>query len=174
MAAATLAALGPGGQVLLADAGDGGPEAEIGRPARPALLRLDPLPGDPGELVRAVQAALRAAGKAAPEGPEAVGLRVIELPDGAAGTEVGGPAGRPTVTLAADRVVITGPAEAGLAERVRDRLVELVEYCRSAEPVYSELDFPDAGLDDAGVAALLSSMGIGPGGSDPGEPRVQP
>jgi hypothetical protein len=133
----------------------------------------------PSAAGKAAQEPPSAAGKAAQEPPSAVGLRVLELPDAVAVTDLGASAQRVVVTFAADRVILTGPGGAGLAERVRDRLVDLVTHCRGAEPVYSELDFPDAGLDDSGVAALLSSMGIGPADAPSGgpehsrEPRVQ-
>jgi hypothetical protein len=36
--------------------------------------------------------------------------------------------------------------------------VALVAHCVAAEPEYSTADFPDAGLDDEGVAVLLATL----------------
>lgn len=57
------------------------------------------------------------------------------------------PGGVVTVT----RTEVVGPG----AERLRDRLVELVARRSASEPAYSAADFPDSGLDDAGLARLL-------------------
>ncbi|HEV7652800.1 MAG TPA: condensation domain-containing protein [Actinophytocola sp.] len=150
--AATLAATGAAA-VAVADTRREEPAA-TGAPAEPGLLRPGPATGDT-ELVQAVKAAMRA-----PEAddPAVPGVRVLPLPGGVPVTALGDAGTRVVVTLAGARLVVTGDADAGLAERVRDRLTGLVEHCTAAETVYSVADFPDAGLDDAAMAGLLAGL----------------
>jgi hypothetical protein len=122
------------------------------------VVRVDPQPDDAG-LVRAVKSAMRSA---AADDPTVPGVRVIPLPETAAVTEIGTAGDRLIVTLAGSRILVSGAADAGLGERVRDRLVALVAHCVDADPVYSAADFPAAGLDDAGVAALLAALEVSP------------
>jgi amino acid adenylation domain-containing protein len=117
--------------------------------AETGVVRVDPRP-DAASLVRAVRAAMRSAHD---DDPAVPGVRVIPLPETAAVTEIGTAGDRVIVTLAGSRVLVSGAADAGLGERVRDRLVALVAHCVDAEPVYSAAD-----LDDAGVAALLAAL----------------
>jgi hypothetical protein len=155
LAAAFLAATG-GTAVAVADTRREEP-ADTGNNAVPGLLRTDPVAGD-AELIRAVKNALRAPDEDDPAMP---GIRVLSLPDNVFVTETGQAGERVLVTLAGARLIVSGAAEAGLAQRVRDHLVRIVEHCTAAEPVYSATDFPDAGLDDAGVAALLAGLDLG-------------
>jgi non-ribosomal peptide synthetase component F len=152
VAAATIAATGALA-VAVADTRREEP-AETGANARPGLLRVGPATDDT-ELIQAVKAALRAPEE---DDPAAPGVRVLPLPDGASVTATGDAGARVVVTLAGARLLVTGDAEAGLAEKVRDRLTHLVEHCAAADTVYSAADFPDAGLDDATMAGLLAGI----------------
>jgi aryl carrier-like protein len=153
VAAAVLAATG-GTAVTVADIRREEP-VETGNNAVPGLLRVDPVAGD-AELIRAVKTALR---NPDADDPAVPGVRVLSLPDNVFVTETGNAGARVVVTLAGARLIVSG--DDGLGERVRDHLVRLVEHCAAAEPAYSAADFPDAGLDDAGVAALLAGLDLG-------------
>lgn len=128
--------------------------ATTGVRAEPGLVRIGSATGEVG-LVRAVKDALR---EPEADDPAVPGVRVLPLPHNASVTETGACGARVLVTLAGARLIVTGDAEPGLGERVRDHLVRLVEHCVAAEPVYSAADFPDAGLDDAAVAGLLADL----------------
>jgi aryl carrier-like protein len=153
VAAAVLAAAG-GTAVAVADTRREEP-VETGNNAVPGLLRVDPVTGD-AELIRAVKTALR---NPDADDPAVPGVRVLSLPDNVVVTETGNAGARVVVTLAGARLIVSG--DDGLGERVREHLVRLVEHCAAAEPAYSAADFPDAGLDDAGVAALLAGLDAG-------------
>jgi hypothetical protein len=128
---------------------------ELGHHAEPGLARVG-TPADDADLIRAVKGARRATGQDDPATPVA---RVLVLPDNAIVTALGDAGERTAVTLAGDRIVVT---PAGQAELIRDRLVALVAHCVAAEPEYSTADFPDSGLDDDGVAALLAALDVTP------------
>jgi non-ribosomal peptide synthetase component F len=155
VAAATLAATGEPA-VGVADTRREEPAA-TGNNAEPGLLRIGSVAGA-ASLIRAVKHAWRA-----PEAddPAVPGVRVLSLPDNVFVTEPGHAGERVLVTMAGTRLLVTGHAAADLAERVRDQLVRLVKHCVAAEPEYSAADFPDAGLDDAGVTALLAGLDLG-------------
>jgi hypothetical protein len=87
-------------------------------------------------------------------------VRVIPLPDAAVVLETGTAGDRVIVTVAGARVLVSGPAQPGLAERVADRLAAITAHCSAAEPVYAAADFPDADLDDAGMARLLAGLDL--------------
>jgi hypothetical protein len=92
--------------------------------------------------------------------PSVPGVRVISLPDPVAVTEVGTAGDRVIVTVAGARVLVSGLAGPGLAERIADRLAALVEHCVAADPEYSAADFPEADLDDDGMARLLAGLDL--------------
>jgi hypothetical protein len=150
--AATLAATGAPA-VAVADTRR---EPSSGTHAVPGVLRVEPVTGA-AELLRAAKEASLVP---EPDDPGVLGVRVLSLPDNVFMTDPGEAGERVVVTLAGARLLISGPAEPDLAERVRDHLVRLVEHCAAAEPVYSAADFPDAGLDDAALAGLLAGLDV--------------
>jgi non-ribosomal peptide synthetase component F/aryl carrier-like protein len=125
--------------------------SETGANAEPGLLR--PAPGR--DLIQAVKFALQSPGE---DDGTAPAVRVLPLPEGAGVTAVGDAGPRVLVTLAGAHVIVTGEAAPTLAAAVRDELARLVAHCRTATPVYSATDFPDAGLDDAAVVNLLAVL----------------
>ncbi|MPZ81613.1 MAG: AMP-binding protein [Actinophytocola sp.] len=154
--AATLAATGEPA-VAVADTRREEPAATGGH-AVPGLARVGTVAGEV-DLIRAVKAALRTPEE---DDPAVPGVRVLLPPADIPVTAVGDAGTRLLVTLAGARLIVTGEGGDGLAERVRDQLVRLVEHCVAAEPAYSAADFPDAGLDDAAMAGLLASLdGVG-------------
>ncbi|WP_027943906.1 non-ribosomal peptide synthetase [Amycolatopsis taiwanensis] len=106
---------------------------------------------DDAQLIRDVKAALRAPSA---EDGSLPGVRMIRLPRSVAVTEVGAAGDRLVITVAGARVL--GPAD--VAERVRDRLVDLVTHCLGTEASYAAADFPDSGLDDETIAHLLAGL----------------
>jgi non-ribosomal peptide synthetase component F/aryl carrier-like protein len=148
--AATLAATGAPA-VAVADTRREEP-AGTGNHAVPGLVRIGPA-DDAADLIRAVKSAMHAPEE---DDPTVPGVRVLSLPDNVSVTATGEAGARVLVTMAGARLIVTG--DGGLAERVRDQVVRLVEHCVAAEPVYSAADFPDSGLDDAAVAGLLAGL----------------
>jgi non-ribosomal peptide synthetase component F/aryl carrier-like protein len=148
--AATLAATGAPA-VAIADTRREEP-AVTGNHAVPGLVRIGPA-DDAADLIRAVKSASHTPEE---DDPTVPGVRVLSLPDNVSVTATGDAGARVLVTLAGARLIVTG--DGGLAERVRDQVVRLVEHCVAAEPVYSAADFPDSGLDDAAVAGLLAGL----------------
>lgn len=114
------------------------------------VVRVAALAED-AQLIRDVKAALRA-----PEPDEAPvpGVRMIRVPRSVAVTEAGAAGDRLIVTVAGARVL--APPE--VAERVRDRLVDVVAHCLGADASYVAADFPEAGLDEEAIARLLAGL----------------
>lgn len=129
---------------------------EIGQRAKPGVVRVDTLRVN-GDLIRDVKAAVRSA---TGDDPSLAGVRVIPLPDAAVVTEAGTAGSRVIVTFAGSQVLVSGPAEPDLATRIAEALTEIVAHCAAAEPVYSAADFPDTGLDEAGMARLLAGLDL--------------
>jgi hypothetical protein len=141
-----------------------------GREAIPEVaLRLLPLPAG-ARLADAGIAAPPDLGRTDARAPDAA------APDTAAPAERG-PGHVRTVIVAAGAELVVVPASAerragaqALGARVAEQLLRLAAHCRATGPVYSPADFPDADLDEAGLARLLDRIGVAPGGSQAGGP----
>jgi amino acid adenylation domain-containing protein len=95
---------------------------------------------------------------------------------GAAAPAERGPGAVRTVIVATGAELVVVPSTAAgraaaeaLAARVADQLLRLAVHCRATGPVYAPGDFPDAGLDEAGLTRLLDRIGVAPGGSQAGD-----
>jgi amino acid adenylation domain-containing protein len=109
--------------------------------AEPVAVRLAAGGDRPEQLVRGAKAALRGARRAGAE------------------------PGLPLIRLAGGAIQVSAPAErdgAALARDLGGALAAVVEHCLRAAPEYTAADFPDAGLDDAGLARLLAGLGVDP------------
>jgi len=144
---------------------------------------------DPGNLVPAAKTAIAAASVATSwprdeDGPDVV-LRVLPLEAGASliNSGVALTPGRVVIAVTGAGVLVeagpqarretSGPAELGaLVARCLDRIVT---HCRDCGPVYSPVDFPDAGLDEASLNRLLQRIDPGPpAGPADAAPRSHP
>ncbi|MGI8696609.1 MAG: phosphopantetheine-binding protein, partial [Mycobacteriales bacterium] len=140
--------------------------AESGCAAQPALVRLDPVPADPAQLIRAARDAVRAKRRTAAFQPAAGDLaapvlRVVALPTGVRLTAAEAPEAGMQIVVTPVQLAVAGAdreAAAVLASDLRDRLAALVEHCTDIGSSYAAADFPDAGLDDAALARLLSRV----------------
>jgi hypothetical protein len=144
-----------------------------GREAIPEVaLRLLPLPAG-ARLADAGIAAPPDLGRTDARAPDAA-VPDAAAPDAAAPAERG-PGHVRTVIVAAGAELVVVPAAAerragalALGARVAEQLLRLAAHCRATGPVYSPADFPDADLDEAGLARLLDRIGVAPGGSQAG------